>query len=352
MGLGSLKTLSLKEAREEAAERKRQIAAGDNPIAVRAQERRAQDPTPSFGAIARELIAAKSPAWRNAKHAAQWATTVETHAKALTDQPVAELDTAAILSVLTPIWGRAPETASRLRGRIEAIIDAARAHGHIPPERANPARWRGHLDKLLPKRPKLSRGHHAALDYADMPGFMARLRQIDSVPAVALEFTILTAGRAGEVLGARWSELDEAATVWTIPGGRMKSAALYRVPLSARAQEIVRQAATFRSSDFVFPGLRAKQPLGESALMTVLRDLESEATVHGFRSTFRDWCGNETNTPREIAEAALAHAIGGSVEQAYRRSDALEKRRTLMELWASYCAKEPDSNVVQIGRRS
>ncbi|MGV2980652.1 tyrosine-type recombinase/integrase, partial [Camelimonas sp. ID_303_24] len=229
-------------------------------------------------------------------------------------------------------------TASRLRGRIEAVIDAARAMGHIPQNEANPARWRGHLDKLLPKRQKLTRGHHAAMAYADVPDFVKRLQQRNAVSARALEFTILTAARSGEVLGARWSEFDLDANIWTLPAARMKAGRVHRVPLSASARAILEEMAKIRTSEFVFPGTKPDKPLSIMAMEMVLRRMEVPVTVHGFRSSFRDWAGNETGFPRELAEAALAHVIGDKAEQAYRRSDALERRREMMATWTAYCA--------------
>jgi integrase len=229
---------------------------------------------------------------------------------------------------LQPVWGRIPETASRLRGRIEAVLDFAKAHKLRSGE--NPASWRGNLALILPKRQKLSRGHHKAMPYAEVPAFIGKLREVESIPALALEFAILTAARSGEVLGARWDEINMAAKVWTIEAGRMKAGLLHRVPLSVRAMEIVERMAEIRTGDLVFAGHRRRRPLSGAALVT-------GATVHGFRSSFRDWAGEETSFPREICEQALAHATGGAVEQAYRRGDALEKRRRLMEAWSNYC---------------
>ena len=256
--------------------------------------------------------------------------------------PVDVIDTAAVLSVLKPIWQAKPETASRFRGRIEQVLDAAKAQGHRTGE--NPARWRGHLDKLLAKRQRLTRGHHAAMAYADVPAFLSRLRerQAGSVSALALEFVILTAARSGEALGMRWDEVDETAKVWTVPPARMKAAREHRVPLSARALDLLGEAKKARTGDFVFPGSGAGRPLSVMAMEMVLRRMNlASVTVHGFRSAFRDWAGNETHFPREVAEAALAHVIGDAAERAYRRGDALEKRRALMEAWANYC--EPES---------
>ena len=223
--------------------------------------------------------------------------------------------------------------------------------GHIPRNEANPARWRGHLDKLLPKRAKLTRGHHAAMDYADVPAFIAELRERQAMAAMALEFAISTAARSGEVLGARWNEIDLEAKVWTVPATRMKAGREHRVPLSTRALAILEKLAEAKISDFVFAGQRPGKPLSGMALEMVLRRMKIEGvTVHGFRSAFRDWAGEETHFPREIAEAALAHVAGDATERAYRRGDALEKRRGLMEAWANFWEPKAGSNVLSMTR--
>jgi integrase len=272
--------------------------------------------------------------------------TLRNYAAPLRDKPIDAVDTESVLSILQPLWQSVPETASRLRSRIEAVLDAAKAQGHRHGE--NPARWRGHLDKLLPKRQKLSRGHHAALPYSQVPAFVASLCEREAVAALALEFTILTAARSGEVLGTHWPELDLEAKVWTIPAMRMKAGKEHRVPLSARAGTIIQRLAEVRTSDFVFPGQRSGKPLSGMAMEMVLRRMKADVTVHGFRSSFRDWCGEETHFPREIAEAALAHSVGNEVEVAYRRGDALEKRRGLMEAWADFIEGTPAGNVIPI----
>jgi len=219
------------------------------------------------------------------------------------------------------------------------VLDAARVRGYIPAHQANPARWRGHLDALLPKRHKLTRGHHAAMVYEAVPEFIARLREQESMAALALGFTILTAARSGEALGARWSEVDIGKKVWTIPAERMKGARPHRVPLSAPALTILRKLNEARTGDYIFMGVTPARPLSAMAMAMALRRMKVEGvTVHGFRSSFRDWAGNESRFPREIAEAALAHTIGDKAERAYRRGDALEKRRALMEAWGRFCA--------------
>jgi integrase len=288
---------------------------------------------PTFGQIADEVVEAKQAEWKNEKHRAQWAMTLKEYAAPLRNRPVNEIETTDILAVLRPLWLKRPETASRLRGRIEHVLDAARAKGfrHGP----NPALWRGHLDKLLPKRPKVARGHHAAMPYQKVPEFIALVRKRDAIAALAIEFTILTATRTGEVLGATWDEIDFDAAIWTIPAKRMKASRVHRVPLSGRAIAIPKKLAKVRASDFVFPGRKKMRPLSNMSMEMILRRMKTEdATIHGFRSSFRDWVGNVTHFPREVAEAALAHVVGDQAEQAYRRSDALDKRRALMEAWA------------------
>ncbi|HUI22674.1 MAG TPA: integrase arm-type DNA-binding domain-containing protein [Methylocella sp.] len=350
MGLGSA-AVSLAAARDKAHEARKLIAAGINPIHARREAGKIAAGKPTFGQCAEALLEAKSSEWRNEKHRAQWRMTLMEYAKPLRDMLVDQVDTEAVLSVLQPIWQAKPETASRLRGRIETVLDAARAKGHIARNEANPARWRGHLDKLLPKRQKLSRGHHAAMAFDEVPRLVGKLRQREAIAALALEFAILTAARSGEVLGARWCEIDLEAKVWTIPAVRMKAGREHRVPLSDRAVRIIKKLAEGQTGEFVFPGQRSEKPLSGMAMEMVLRRMKVEGvTVHGFRSAFRDWCGEATSFPREIAEAALAHAAGDATERAYRRGDALEKRRKLMEAWAGFCEPKGESNVVPMAK--
>ena len=347
MGLGGA-SVSLAMARERAADARRMLAAGQNPIEG---ARLAKAGQPTFGQVADDFLSAKQSEWRNAKHRAQWEMTLQRYCAPLRSRPVDEIDTMAVLEVLQPLWASIPETASRLRGRIETVLDAGRARGLIGQHEANPARWRGHLDKLLPKRQKLTRGHHAAMPFAELPQFIARLRQRDAVAAMALEFTILTAARSGEALGARWDEIDFEQSLWTVPAARTKTGCVHRVPLSGRALEILKELDAARTGDFIFPGQRPGKPLSGMAMEMILRRMQVDrVTVHGFRSSFRDWCGEVSTFPREVAEAALAHVAGDQTERAYRRGDALEKRRRLMEAWAAYC--EPKAgNVVSIARR-
>ena len=332
MGLGSAASVPLADAREKAAVARRQIAQGFNPI----DERKRDRGIPAFGEMADDVREALSVGFRNEKHKAQWKSTLETYAAPLRKKPVDTITTDDILNVLKPIWTIKPETASRVRGRIEKILDAAKAKGFRDGE--NPARWRGHLDHLLARPSKLTRGHHAAMPYEDVAAFLVELRKRQSGAALALELCILTAARSGEILGMRWSELDLEAKIWTVPAARMKAGREHRVPLSPRTANILRHLNQMKGGDFVFPGQSRGKPLSNMAMEMVLRRMKvNNATVHGFRSSFRDWAGNVSNFPRELIETALAHVIGDKAEQAYRRSDALEKRRQLMDAWATYC---------------
>jgi integrase len=349
MGLGGLKArggrpaIPLARARERAATARDHVHAGRNPIVEGLEERS----VPTFGEAADTLVKALSPQWRNEKHKAQWSMTLTEYAAPLRSMKVDRVDTAAVLEVLKPLWQEKPETASRLRGRIERVLDAAKARGERTGE--NPARWRGHLDHLLPRRQKLTRGHHAALAYGDLPAFLARLREREAVAALGLEFLILTAARSGEVFGATWAEMDLEAKVWTVPAARMKAGREHRVPLSTAALAILEKATALRSGDHVFPGQRRGRPLSGMAFEMLLRRLKVNVTAHGFRSTFRDWAGELSVFPRELAEAALAHNVGDATERAYRRGDALEKRRMLMESWATFStSKVTNRKVVQL----
>jgi integrase len=335
-GLGSVLAVPLAKAREIAASYRAILADGGDPIEIRRQASAEKLGRKTFGDVGDSFLLANAPAWRNAKHRAQWRMTLDVYGKALLPLPVETIDTAAVLAALTPIWQAKPETASRLRGRIEAVLDAARVSGLTPSDRLNPARWKGHLDKLLPKPAKLSRGHHAAMAYANLPLFISRLRERETVSNLALEFLILTAARTAEAVGAEWGEFDLAERLWTVPPARMKAGREHRVPLPARAVEIVECLAEVRIGTFVFPGQKPGKSLSNMALRMASRRLGVSDTVHGFRSAFRDWCGEETPFPREIAEAALAHVTGDKTELAYRRGDALEKRRALMDAWGKF----------------
>jgi len=338
-GFGPTSRLSLAAARKKAAKYRAQLDEGIDPRdAKKAKAKR------TFGEVASDLITAKRPEWRSPVHARQWEQ-LDSQAAPLWAKPVDSITTPDVLAVLTPLWQSVPETASRVRGRIEMFLDAAKASGLRSGE--NPAQWKGNLAHLLPRRPRLAKEHFAAMDYHQVPAFVASLRKSESVAAAALEFCILCAARSGEVLGAKWDEIDLDARLWVIPASRMKSGRAHRVPLSARALAILEDMAAHRCCDYVFPGFRRNQPLGVTAMSNLA---PAGVTVHGFRSSFRDWSGNETHFAREVCESALAHATGNSVEQAYRRSDALEKRRALMEAWASYVEPANIGNVVMLKR--
>lgn len=354
MGLGAVHTFSLSEARKRAKEARQLVADGKDPIelkqAARAADRATEAKRLTFSEAAEKYIAAHRAGWKNVKHADQWANTLTTYAApVIGNLDVAAVEIAHVMKILEPIWTDKPETASRLRGRIESVLDWATARGYRQGE--NPARWRGHLDKLLPARSKIAKvKHQPALPHVELPAFMERLRKLPSMSARALEFTILAAARSGETRGATWQEIDLAAKVWTIPAGRMKAEREHRVPLSDRAVAILKALPREDGTPYVFPGASKGKPLSDMALLQCLRGLHEGVTTHGFRSTFRDWSGELTNFPREVAEAALAHVVGDKAEQAYRRGDALEKRRKLMEAWSRYCETKPanDKNVTPI----
>jgi len=334
MGLGPFGSgtgqVSLAAAREKADEVRQILGRGGDPF-TELSSRRASGRT--FGAVADAYIESMKDGWRNDKHKAQWAMTLgDTYCAALRKRPIAEVSTDDVLKVLKPIWMAKAETARRLRGRIERVLDAAKASGERAGE--NPARLRGHLDLLLPKSERLQRGHHRAVPYLDVPAFIQRLRALNSISALAVEFTVLTAVRSGETRGATWSEVE--GDLWIIPAERMKAGREHRVPLVPRALEILAAARKMRMSAMVFPG-RGGQALSDMSLSAVLRRLKVDATIHGFRSSFRDWAGDATEFPREIAEAALSHVVGDQTERAYRRGDALARRRELMAAWATYC---------------
>lgn len=342
-GLGSASTVSLKDARELAAENRRLLAKDIDPIEIAKAE---IQKSKTFEDFAVEFLAGKESGFRNAKHFAQWRSTLKTYASNLNALPLNDIKTEHVLAALRPIWTKIPETASRVRGRIEAILDGARALGLTVEDKPNPARWKGHLDHLLPKRAKLDSSHHAALAYDDLPAFFAELRTRKGVAPIALEFAILAGGRTGEVVGAKWDEINFDEKLWIVPRERMKAGREHRVPLSTRALEILEGQRHGFKSEFVF-AVKSLESLSNMSLLEVLKRMGRNGvaarkkgrhiTTHGFRSTFRDWCGDKTEFAREVIEAALAHAVGNKAEQAYRRSDALEKRRVLMQSWCDYC---------------
>jgi integrase len=344
IGFGSARDVTLARARELAKQARSNLAEGTNPKDLRKPSKDA-----TFGECADRLIEAMRPSWRNDKHAAQWKMTLLHYAAPLRRLPVSKVGTDDVLSVLKPLWNAKMETASRLRGRIERVLDAAKAQGLRSGE--NPARWRGHLDQLLPKRQRLTRGHHAAMPYAEVPSFVSDLRSRRATAALALEFAILTAARSGEVLGARWKEFDLDRAIWTVPAERMKAGREHRVPLSVRALRIVADLEVSRTSDFVFSGEKPDRPLSGMPLKMMLRRMKVEnATVHGFRSSFRDWAAECTNFRNEVCEAALAHVIENKAEAAYRRGDLFDKRRKLMDAWAVYCGTPKSGKIVAFER--
>jgi integrase len=342
MGLGGAELVSLAKARERARSARELLSDGLDPIAER--KGKIDGRVPAFGQFAEELIDSLEGGWINAKHRQQWRITLRTHAAALRALPVDKIRTDDVLNILKPIWRTKHETAKRVRGRIEKVLDAAKARNLRHGE--NPAAWRGNLDHLLLNSKKRVR-RHPAMPIDGVPGFVCRLRQTKSMAARCMEFAILTAARSNEAIGARWTEIDFDAKAWTIPGfdaatgRRMKSGREHRVPLSRRALEILNEMMAAQTGLFVFPGRDMDKPLSEDVLRSLMRWLGvKSATPHGFRSSFRDWVGERTSFPPELAEHALAHRIGDSVEQAYRRGDALERRREMMEAWANFCEAE------------
>ncbi len=350
MGIGPLHIVSLADARSRAAECRTLHHNGIDPIDARRADRQRTSldaaRTITFAQCAATYIASHRLGWRNAKHAAQWEATIKTYAEPVIGRlPVQGIDTTLVLKVLEPIWSTKPETASRLRGRIEQILDWAKVRGYRLGE--NPARWRGHMDKLLPAKSKVRRvTHHAALPWAMLPGFLASVRAQKGDAARALEFAILTAARTGEIIAATWSEIDNGEKVWVIPADRMKGGREHRVPLSRRALAILDEMKPGqpRSQDAPWPAQakfifgNAGRPLSNMALLMLLRRMgRGDLTTHGFRSTFRDWAAVQTDFPGDVAEMALAHVVGSKVEAAYRRGDLFEKRRQLMSDWAAFC---------------
>ena len=331
IGLGSLEHIGLADARAAAGEIRKQARSGIDPLAERKKE---QVIVPTFKEAAETVHLEHQAAWKNGKHQAQWINTLETYAfPRLGKLLVSEIEGPAIRDVLAPIWLAKPETARRVRQRIGAVLDWAYAKGY----RSSEAPMRS-LSKGLPRQPRKD-GHFAAMPFCDVPGFLVRLRQRQSVTRLALEYLILTAARSGEVRGARWSEVDLAEKVWLIPAERMKAGKEHRVPLPDAALDVLVRVRPFRSelSDLIFPGQKARKSLSDMTLLKVLEMMDVPVTVHGFRSTFRDWCAEETQYPGEVAEAALAHTIQNKVEATYRRTDFFERRKNLMNDWAGYC---------------
>lgn len=331
LGLGSARSLSLAKARLKASQFREMLADGKNPKS----ERNREDRQVTFGSFADDYVVRMTPSWKNPKHIAQWKMTLEVYAEPLRPMIIEEIETQDVLKVLEPIWTRVPETADRLRGRIEKVLDAAKALGLRDGE--NPAHWRGHLDQLLPRRKKSSQSHHAALPFYRIARFVGNLRKRLGISARALEFLILTAARTSEVLNATWDEIDLKRKIWIIPANRMKAEREHRVPLTTAAMALLKATPEEKRQGFLFKRSSGDMPLTNMAMPMLLRRMELTETVHGFRSTFRDWAAEETSFPNEVCEMALAHAIAGKAEAAYRRGDLFEKRRKLMEDWAEYC---------------
>ncbi len=342
--------MSLADARDEAATLRLKVKAGIDPLEERDREaaqalaaaQAAKVAGTTFRDVATAYIAANEESWRNPKHRQQWRNTLDTYVyPVIGDLPVAEIETAHVLKIIEPIWRTKAETAARIRGRIETVLDSAKARGYRQGE--NPARWRGHLAQILPARTRLSRGHHKAIAYEQIPAFVRALHKREAVAALALEFTILTAARTGEVIGATWAEVDLAKAIWTIPADRMKAAKEHRVPLSPRAVEILESVKPLNTGGKqaapLFPGAKGGK-LSGMAMGMLMRRMKVDATVHGFRSGFRDWAAECTGYAHEVAEMALAHTIENKVERAYRRGDLFDKRRRLMDDWATYCASD------------
>jgi integrase len=381
MGLGALNAVPLASAREKAAECRKLVGLGADPLTARkadkAKAKLAAAKGMTFKQCAETYIESHKAGWRNEKHAAQWDTSLETYVYPLIGNlPVQDIDVALIMKVLEQkkeglkkgdkdkkFWEATPETANRVRNRIESILDWATAREYRRGE--NPARWRGHLENLLPRRSKLKGvKHHAALPYDEIGDFVQKLKQQEGMGIDAFEFLILTAARTGEVTGARWSEFDLEKKIWTIPANRIKAGREHRVPLAERAAQILKKCGPPKPKDepekqqaLVFPGRNKGKPLSKMGLLTLLKHMKRrDITVHGFRSSFRDWCAEQTAFSREVAESALAHVTGDKTELAYRRGDLFEKRRRLMDAWAAYCAKpsvkNTGSNVSKMARRN
>jgi integrase len=365
IGLGPWPAVPLKQARAKAASLHVELAEardarpghapGPDPLAAKramqAERKRLSLPVPvasvmTFDKASAEFIAANESRWRSQKHGAQWSATLKQYAsEAIGGMDVNKISKANIAEILEPIWAKKHETASRLRGRIEAILNWSIAHGHREEAKLNPARWKGCLDNMLPKHDRSEQGHHAAMAYENVPAFWKELVKADGVAAKAVQFAILTAARSGEVRKSVWAEINLEKSIWTIPGARMKGKRIHRVPLSDAALLVLEDAAKLRQSDLVFNGQRTKSPLSDMSLAAVLKRMKfAGVTVHGFRSSFRDWCAERTSYPSEVAEIALAHSIGTKVEKAYQRRDMFAKRHALVVEWAAFVTgMKPDA---------
>lgn len=355
MGLGPVHTFSLAEARERARRHRQELHDGIDPLASRAAAKAKAKPIVSFAQVADMYLTAHAPSWRSETHRRQWRQTLDDYVlPGLGEQDVAAIDVGAVMAVVEPLWHAKPETASRVRGRIESVLAYAAARGWRTG--ANPAAWKGCLEQLLPARAKVRAvRHHAALDWRNIGTFMVALRARQGIAARAAEFAILTAARSNEARGARWSEIDLKAAVWEVPSSRMKGMKPHRVPLSNAARAVLAQMEALREDDatLVFPGANRDAPLSDVALSKIIKVCApgAEVTLHGFRSCFRDWAGESTAYPREVIEMALAHRLGDKAEQAYARGDLFTKRTRLMEDWAERCSRTADSADVVMMRR-
>lgn len=355
MGLGSVSAVTLADARERAKEARSDLANGIDPLQKK-RATRARPATKTFGEVAEDYIEAHKSDWKNEKHQEQWRSSLKQHAAPLWKMSVNEIDTEHVVAVLRPIWLTISETARRVRGRIETVLNAAKAEKLRSGE--NPAQWRGHLDMILAKKRKKG-GNFASMDYRDIPAFMADLRKQEGVGARALEFLILNANRTQEVTAAPWSEFSQIEPHWAIDAARMKMAKDYTIPYSRRAREILDEMHGLDAT-YVFPGSKRRKdgssrPISTGAMSAVLKRMGiKNATVHGFRATFRTWAADKTFHPRDVCEASLAHTIADKVEAAYNRAELLEKRNALLQDWADYCMSTPveQANIIPFGRKS
>lgn len=343
MGLGSYSDVSLAKARDRAGKNRSLVKEGLDPLEAKVEEDQADETTPTFSNCAARYIKSHRRSWRNAKHARQWVSTLKVYARPIIGtKPVDEVTTQDILKILSPIWTTKTETAKRVQGRIENVLDYAAAHDYRDP--VNPARWRGHLDKLLAKPSRVKKvTHHPAMPYDAAPAFTTELQGYTSISAKALQFLILTATRTSEVLRSEWTEIDLENEIWTIPADRMKARREHRVPLSRQAMALLTQLPRVNGNPYVFPGARQGRPLSNMAMLQLMRGMgygpdgeHGDYVPHGFRSSFRDWNGEVTSYPRDVAEMALAHTIENKVEAAYRRGDLFEKRRAMMQDWGNF----------------
>ncbi|EHA16354.1 site-specific integrase [Halomonas sp. HAL1] len=343
MGLGSCSETPLSEARELTANNRKLVKQGTDPLEARVEETEEEAVRITFTTCAARYIKAHRRSWRNIKHARQWVSTLKSYARPkIGNKPIDEINTQDVLEILTPIWTKKNETAKRVQGRVENILDYAAAHGFRDP--VNPARWRGHLDKLLAKPSRIQKvNHHPAMPYDEAADFLKVVQEYSSMSSKALQFLILTATRTSEVLNSEWDELDLNNATWTIPADRMKANREHRVPLSRQAVELLSNLPRVQGNTYIFAGMKQGRPLSNMSLLQFMRGLgygpsgeKGNYVPHGFRSSFRDWTGEVTSYPRDVAEMALAHTIENKVEAAYRRGDLFEKRRAMMQEWAVY----------------